>query len=140
MTRLAFVCVGNAGRSQLATAFAERERERRGLEDAVEIVTGGTDPRDHVHDDVVEVLQEEGIDISDRTPRRITAEDVADADYIVTMGCSVAEFAPDEWDGTAEQWDLDHPSGDEVSEVRDQRDEIKARVADFFDRIDIENG
>ena len=53
--RLGFVCVQNAGRSQMATAFAEREREQRGLEDSVEIVTGGTDPADAVHDIVVEV-------------------------------------------------------------------------------------
>ena len=132
--KVAFVCVGNAGRSQMATAFAERERDRRGLD--AEIVTGGTDPADHVHADVVEVLQEEGIDISDREPRAITAQDVADADFVVTMGCSVEEFAPPTWDGEAEQWDLDHPGGDDLDAVRAQRDEITARVADFFERIE----
>lgn len=140
MTRIAFVCVGNAGRSQLATAFAEGERQERGLEDSIEIVTGGTDPGDHVHDDVVEVLDEEGIDISHRTPRRITAEDVADAEYIVTMGCSVDEFAPEGWDGTAERWNLAHPGGADLDAVRAQRDEIEERVADFFDRLDASDG
>lgn len=137
MTRIAFVCVGNAGRSQLATTFAERERDRRGL-DGVEIVTGGTDPRDRVDDNVVAALREQGIDISDRSPRRITADDVADADYVVTMGCSVDEFAPDGWDGTAERWELDH-SGDGLDAVRAQRDEIENRVSEFFDGIEPSN-
>ena len=59
MIKIAFVCVGNAGRSQLATAFAERERDRRNLGDAVEIVTGGIDPHDHVHKDAVRAQRDE---------------------------------------------------------------------------------
>ena len=58
--RIAFMCVQNAGRSQMSTAFAERERERRGLEGRVEILTGGTHPADHVHDEVVNVMDEAG--------------------------------------------------------------------------------
>lgn len=138
-TKIAFVCVGNAGRSQMATAFAEQERDNRNLNETLEIVTGGINPHDHVHDDVVAILQEKGIDISDRTPRQITTTDVADADYLVTMGCSVADFAPDDWDGAAERWDLDHPSGDDLDSVRAQRDEIQTRVVDFFDRIEVSN-
>lgn len=69
MTKAAFVCVGNAGRSQMATAFAEREREKRGLDATVETVAGGTDPRNHVHDDTVEALREAGIDVEDRFDR-----------------------------------------------------------------------
>lgn len=141
MTRIAFVCVGNAGRSQLATALAERERDRRGLTD-VEIVTGGIDPHDHVHEDVVAVLQEEGIDIGDRRPRNIRPEDVADAEYVITMGCSAADFVPADWDGTAETWDLEHPGSSEhsttaeaLSATREQREEVSRRVADLFDRI-----
>lgn len=67
---LGFVCVQNAGRSQMATAFAERERDRRGLEDSVEIITGGTHPADSVHDEVVTVMQDHEIDLSDRVPPR----------------------------------------------------------------------
>jgi len=136
MTKIAFVCVGNAGRSQMATAFGEKERADRRLEESVEIVTGGTEPRDHVHEDVREVLEEVGLDIGDRQPRQIQPADVQDADYIVTMGCSVDQFAPDDWDGTAEKWDLEHPGGDDLDAVRAQRDEIAERVADLFDRIE----
>ncbi len=136
MTRVAFVCVGNAGRSQMATAYAESERARRNLNDEIEIVTGGTDPRDHVHEEVVDVLREENIDISDRTPRKITAEDVADAEYVVTMGCDASGFTPRDWDGTTEQWDLTDPQGEDLDAVRVQRDEIKRRVSEFFDDLE----
>ncbi|NGM67431.1 low molecular weight phosphatase family protein [Natronolimnobius sp. AArcel1] len=136
MTKLAFVCVGNAGRSQLATAFAEQERANRGLEHAVEIVTGGVDPRDHVHDDVRTVLEEEGIDIGDREPRQITSADVVDAEYVITMGCAPAEFVPDDWDGETETWDLEHPGGDDLDATRAQRDEIQRRVRALFDHLE----
>lgn len=131
MTKIAFACVGNAGRSQMATAFAERERDRRGLN--IDLVTGGTDPAESVHEDVIEALRDEGIDISDRSPRRITEEDVADADYIVTMGCSVEQFRPDGWEGEHLVWSLD------ASETREQRDEIEQRVSDLFDEIEGRN-
>lgn len=133
MQRTAFVCEGNAGRSQLATALAEREIEERGLD--ADIVTGGVDPSDHVHPEVVEVLDEMDIDISDREPRQIQPEDVADCSHIVTMGCDASEFAPDGWDGESRRWQLDHPGGDSIEEVRDQRDEVHRRVRELFDKI-----
>ncbi|QLG61248.1 arsenate-mycothiol transferase ArsC [Halorarum salinum] len=138
MTRVAFVCVGNAGRSQMATAFAERERDERGLD--VDVVTGGTDPAERVHDSVVEVMGEEGIDVSDRKPRQITPEDVEDVDYVVTMGCSVDQFRPEGWTGESERWDLEHPGGDGLDAVRRQRDEIARRVSDFFDDLEADGG
>lgn len=136
VTRVAFVCVGNAGRSQMATAFAERERDKRGLD--IAIVTGGTDPADHIHETVVDVMQERDIDISDRTPRKITSADIEDAGYVVTMGCSVDEFRPSDWHGESQQWDLEHPGGDSVDAVRAQRDEIERRVIAFFDELESE--
>ena len=139
MTRIAFVCVGNAGRSQIATAYAERERAQRDRDRDrdIDIVTGGVDPAGHVHDDVVEALEEDGIDISDRSPRRITPEDVEDATHIVTMGCSADDFTPDGWDGATEQWDLEHPSSNDLEAVRAQRDEIHDRVIELFDRLEV---
>ena len=134
MRKVAFVCVGNAGRSQMATAFAERERGRRDLD--VEIVTGGVDPADHVHEDVIEVLDEEGLDVGDRTPRKIEPGDVADATHIVTMGCSVEDFAPDDWGGKTETWEISHPEGDDLDPIREQRAEIEGLVEEFFDRLE----
>lgn len=127
MTKIAFVCVGNAGRSQIATALAERERDNRGLD--IEILTGGVNPADSVHDDVIEALQEDGIDISDREPREITPADIEDATHVVTMGCSVQQFQPDGWSGESEVWDLD------ASDTRAQVDELKRRVSRFFDGL-----
>lgn len=132
--KLAFVCIGNAGRSQMATAFAERERDERGMD--VEIVTGGVDPADSVHDEVVEVMQEEGIDLSGRTPREITPPDIEDADYVVTMGCSVEQFRPDNWNGEARRWELEASAGESLSSYRTVRDEIRERVHRFFDEIE----
>lgn len=133
MPKIAFACVGNAGRSQMATAFAEQERDRRNLD--VDIVAGGTEPAESVHDDVVDVLKEKDIDISDRTPRRITSIDVADADYIVTMGCSIDQFRPDGWEGNHRVWPLE-PTDEGINGTRDQRDEIELRVKEFFDKLE----
>lgn len=89
--RIAFMCVQNAGRSQMATAFAERERERRELEDRVTILTGGTHPAEHVHEEVIDVMDDAGFDLSDRTPREITTEELRSCDYVATMGCSTLD-------------------------------------------------
>ena len=132
--KLAFVCVGNAGRSQMATAFAERERDDRGMD--AEIITGGVSPANSVHDEVVEVMREVGIDISDRTPREITPADIEDADYVVTMGCSVEQFRPDGWTGEAHQWELEESTDETLSSYRAVRDEIRGRVQSFFDGLE----
>lgn len=139
MTTAALVCVADVGRSQMATAFAGREREQRGLDKTLEIVTGGIDSHDHVHDDVIKRLREERIDINNRTPRQTTAADVADAAYTVRVGCSVEEFVPDDWDGTAERWELERPGGDSPDAARDQRDGTRRRVEEFLDRIRLSN-
>lgn len=131
---IAFVCEGNAGRSQLATALAKRERDRRGLD--WEVVTGGIDPAEEIHGTVIEALAEEGIDVSDRTPRGIRPEDVADADHVVTMGCDVAAFTPPGWAGEAERWELEHPHAGDLEAAREQRDELEARVGELFDRLE----
>lgn len=118
----------------MATAFAERERDGRGMD--VEITTGGVDPATSVHDEVVEVMEEEGIDVSDRTPRGITSADIEDADYVVTMGCSVEQFRPDDWNGEARRWELEASAGDSLPSYRTVRDEIRERVQRLFDEIE----
>ncbi|MFC6723606.1 low molecular weight phosphatase family protein, partial [Halobium palmae] len=97
--RVAFVCVQNAGRSQMATAFAERERADRGVGDEVEILTGGTQPAEHVHEGVVASMRRVGIDVSDRTPREVSPDELQSADYVVTMGCAAADVCPATWGG-----------------------------------------
>jgi arsenate reductase (thioredoxin) len=133
MRKIAFACVGNAGRSQMATAYAERERDRRGLE--VDLVTGGTEPKESIGEDALEALEEDGLDVGDRTPRRITSEDVAGAEYVVTMECSADEFVPDDWDGELRVWSIGS-HGDGIEATREQRDEIERRVAELFDELE----
>ena len=133
MTTVAFVCVRNAGRSQMATAFAEREVAERGLD--VEIRTGGTDPADDVHTVVQEVMAEAGIDLSRRQPRDFAREDAADCDYVITMGCSADGVCPVGWTGDARDWDLADPGEADRATVRRIRDEIAERVAALFDEI-----
>ncbi|WP_267642242.1 low molecular weight phosphatase family protein [Haloarchaeobius amylolyticus] len=131
MTTLGFVCVQNAGRSQMATAFAERERDERGLD--WDIVTGGTLPAEHVHEEVVDSMQELGIDISDRTPREVSDEELESCDVVATMGCSTLSLNTDV---DVRDWDLTDPDGKSPEAVAEIRDEIASRVTALFDELD----
>ncbi|RXK50542.1 low molecular weight phosphatase family protein [Halorientalis pallida] len=132
--RVAFVCVQNAGRSQMSAAFAERERAERGLTDEVEILTGGTHPADHVHEEVVEIMDEAGFDLSDREPREISTAELNGCDYVATMGCSTLELDADGPD--VRDWALDDPDGQDPDAVRAIRDEIEGRVGDLFEEVE----
>ncbi|MDF9744234.1 low molecular weight phosphatase family protein [Natrinema salsiterrestre] len=132
--RIAFMCVQNAGRSQMATAFAERERERRGFDD-VELLTGGTDPADRVHEDVIDAMADAGFDLSDRTPREIALEELRSCDYVATMGCSTLEVGEVGSDVDVRDWGLDDPDGRDPERVREIRDEIERRVIALFDEF-----
>ena len=134
---LGFVCVQNAGRSQMATAFAERERANRGLEDVVEITTGGTHPAESVHDVVVEIMAEadgDGIDLSDRTPREISTEELHACDVVATMGCSTLELGADDVD--VRDWALDDPDGADPETAKRIRDAVEKRVTALFDEVE----
>jgi len=132
-TKFGFVCVQNAGRSQMSTAFAERERERRDLEDSVEILTGGTHPADHVHEEVVDVMEEEGFDLSGRTPREVSTAELESCDVVATMGCSTLELDAESVD--VRDWALDDPDGQDMDQVREIRDDIEQRVGALFDEF-----
>lgn len=134
--RIAFMCVQNAGRSQMSTAFAERERDRRNLEDRVEILTGGTHPADHVHEEVLEVMQEAGFDLSDRTPKEITIEELRSCDYVATMGCSTLDVGEVGEGIEIRDWALEDPDGQELDDVREIRDDIERCVIELFDEIE----
>jgi len=131
--RVAFVCVQNAGRSQMSTAFAQREVADRGLDDHVEVITGGTDPADHVHDEVVEIMRELDIDLSDRTPREVSDAELERCDLVVTMGCSTLSLSTDV---EVRDWALADPDGQDLDAVREIRDDIRQRVAAVFDDIE----
>ena len=133
--RIAFMCVQNAGRSQMSTAFAERERDRRGLDGRVEILTGGTDPADHVHEEVVEVMAEDGFDLSDRQPREISLDELRSCDYVATMGCSTLDVGDVGEAVDVRDWALPDPDGEDLDTVREIRDDIESRVAALFDEL-----
>ncbi|WP_276245468.1 MULTISPECIES: low molecular weight phosphatase family protein [unclassified Haladaptatus] len=133
-TRIAFVCVQNAGRSQMAMAFAERERGRRNA-DHIDLLTGGTNPAERVHENVAESMAELGIDITGRDPHEVTPDDLAEYDYVITMGCDANDVCPFGWGGESRDWDLDDPHGKSPEEVREIRDEIERRVVALFDEL-----
>ncbi|XGI83151.1 low molecular weight phosphatase family protein [Halorutilales archaeon Cl-col2-1] len=137
-TTVAFVCVQNAGRSQIATEFARRETEKRGLTSEIEVITGGTQPADEVHEVVAEAMSETGY-VIDREPREIQFDELDDADYVVTMGCSASDVCPSTATAESRDWDLDDPDSQPLEEVREIRDEIRRRVESLMDEIESES-
>jgi arsenate reductase (thioredoxin) len=119
MTKVLFVCVENAGRSQIAQALYER---RGG-----EARSAGSQPAAELHGAVVEALEELGIDVSGRKPKGLTREDVVWADLVVTMGCGDA--CPVLPGKEYLDWDLPDPAGLYLEKVRELRAAIEARVA-----------
>lgn len=121
MTRVLFVCVQNAGRSQMAEALFTRAVDGRH-----EARSAGSAPAGRVHPEVVEVMRERGVDLSGRTPRGLDAADVEWADLVVTMGCGDA--CPVLPGKRYVDWELDDPAGRPPDEVRAIRDEIERRI------------
>ena len=119
LPRVLFVCVQNAGRSQLAQALYERH--------GGEARSAGSKPAERVHSEVVEALREVGIDIEGRKPRGISRDDVEWTDLVVTMGCGDA--CPVLPGKRYVDWELPDPSGMSLDEVRNLRDEIGLRVS-----------
>jgi arsenate reductase len=116
-----FVCLHNAGRSQMSQALFERAAGGRHTAESA-----GTTPGDRVHPEVVEVMGELGLDVSGRTPRLLTRELARRADVVVTMGCGdECPYIPGR---RYLDWDLPDPTGRPIEEVRATRDEIVARV------------
>jgi protein-tyrosine-phosphatase len=131
MATVLFVCLHNAGRSQMSQALFERAAgsHHRAL-------SGGSeaDPNGHVHAEVVNVMREIGIDLSDRRPQRLSRELAEQADVVVTMGCGDAcPFIPGK---RYVDWQLSDPKGRLIEEVRATRDEIARRVEDLVNELD----
>ena len=134
--RIDFICVRNAGRSQMAAALAEQIRDERDLDGVVEIHSAGTNPADHIDGTVVGVMEEINIDISDRRPRYVVLDDLKDSHYLITMGCSITEFNPAQFGVESRTWELRDPEGTDPETVREIRDEIETRVEQLFDEIE----
>jgi arsenate reductase (thioredoxin) len=115
-----FVCVHNAGRSQMAAALLDRKAEGR-----MTVFSAGSEPADQLHPAVVEAMKEIGIDLAER-PKRLEDRMVREADVVITMGCGDA--CPIYPGKRYEDWELEDPSGKDLEAVRGIRDEIAERV------------
>ena len=121
MSHVLFVCIQNAGRSQMAHALFERDAS-----DRHEARSAGSRPAAHVHPEVVDVMRELGIDVAGREPHKLDSEDMQWADLVVTMGCGdECPFIPGK---RYVDWELDDPAGLPIDEVRRVRDDISRRV------------
>ncbi|MGA1752329.1 MAG: arsenate reductase ArsC [Pontimonas sp.] len=116
-----FVCVHNAGRSQMAAGYLQHLAG-----DRIEVMSSGSAPKDSINPVAAEVMLEEGIDIRNNEPKILTDEQVQASDVVITMGCGDAcKFYPGK---RYEDWDLQDPAGQDADTVRSIRNDIKARV------------
>ena len=116
-----FVCVHNAGRSQMAAGFLTALSQGR-----VEVLSAGSEPKDQINPVAIAAMAEEGIDIAGNVPKILTTEAVKQSDVVITMGCGDA--CPIFPGKRYEDWLLDDPAGQGIESVRPIRDEIKARI------------
>ena len=116
-----FVCVHNAGRSQMAAGYLQSLAGGR-----VEVLSAGSAPKDQINPVAVDAMAEEGIDIAGNTPKILTVDAVRESDVVITMGCGDA--CPIFPGKRYEDWQLDDPAGQGIDAVRPIRDEIRARV------------
>jgi arsenate reductase (thioredoxin) len=128
MAHVLFVCLHNAGRSQMSQALFERAAS-----DEHTAASAGTAPAERVHPEVIEVMRELGIDLADRRPRLLTRQLAADADIVITMGCGdECPYIPGK---RYIDWDLPDPKGRPIDEVRATRDDIGRRVRELIGEL-----
>jgi len=130
MKKVLFVCVENAGRSQMAEAFARHYGKGK-----IEVVSAGTMPSNEVNPTVVHVMQEKGIDISENKPKSLNTKMVQEADVVVVMGCGAQEFCPAPLLKKVVDWELEDPKGKSIEKVRQIRDDIERRVKKMVNEI-----
>ncbi|MFJ5272247.1 arsenate reductase ArsC [Streptomyces sp. NPDC088358] len=128
-----FVCVHNAGRSQMAAGFLDHLAG-----DRIEVRSAGSVPGEQVNPSAVEAMREVGIDIADQMPKILTTEAVQASDYVITMGCGDA--CPVFPGKKYLDWDLEDPAGKGVGAVRPIRDEIQTRIEALIAEIDAQRG
>jgi arsenate reductase len=123
-----FVCVHNAGRSQMAAGYMTALSGGR-----VEVLSAGSEPKDEINPVAIQAMAEEGIDIANNVPKILTTEAVRDSDVVITMGCGDA--CPIFPGKRYEDWELDDPAGQGIDAVRPIRDDIKARIQGLLAEI-----
>lgn len=131
MKRALFVCVENAGRSQMAEAFARLYGDEK-----IEASSAGTMPANEVNPIVIQIMREKGIDLSATKPKLITDHMVQEADMIIVMGCSAQGFCPAPLLNRVVDWGIEDPKGKPIEKVREIRDEIERRVKRLISETD----
>jgi len=129
MKKILFVCVENAGRSQMAEAFAKAYGNAR-----IEAISAGTMPAKEVNPVTVQVMREKGIDLSPNKPKLVTNQMVQEADTIIVMGCSAEGFCPAPLLNKVADWEIEDPKGKPIEKVREIRDEIERKVKTLLDQ------
>jgi arsenate reductase len=128
MTTALFVCLQNAGRSQMSAALFERAAAGRHR-----ALSAGTTPAERIHPEVVQVMAEVGIDLDDHTPQLLTRQLAEQADVVITMGCGdTCPYIPGK---QYIEWELPDPAGRPLSEVRATRDEIARRIQKLLQEL-----
>jgi protein-tyrosine-phosphatase len=130
MKKILFVCVENAGRSQMAEAFAKTYSKRK-----VEAKSAGTMPAREVNPAVVQVMREKGIVLSANKPKLITNEMVKEADMIIVMGCSAQGFCPAPLLNKVKDWGIEDPKDKPIGKVREIRDEIERKIKKLIEEM-----
>lgn len=123
-----FVCVHNAGRSQIAAGYLQALAG-----DRVEVLSAGSEPKDQINPVAIAAMAEEGIDISGNTPKILTVDAVKESDVVITMGCGDA--CPIFPGKRYEDWELEDPAGKDIETVRRVRDDIRSRVETLLAEI-----
>lgn len=131
MKNVLFVCVENAGRSQMAEAFANHYGKGKLIASSAGVMLA-----ERVNPLVVEAMKEKGIDISMNRPKLLTTKMAEEADKIITMGCSVEKICPAPLLKNVIDWKLDDPKGKPIEEVRKIRDEIEKRIPKLISELD----
>jgi arsenate reductase (thioredoxin) len=127
-----FVCVHNAGRSQMAAGWLARLGRER-----IDVRSGGSEPADQVNPVAVEAMREVGIDITLEEPKLLTTDAVEESDVVITMGCG--DTCPIYPGKRYEDWELEDPAGKNIETVRRVRDEIRSRVENLLKSLDATN-
>jgi len=129
MKRVLFVCVHNSGRSQIAEALFNRYAAGKAIASSA-----GTRPASHIDRNVAEAMREIGIDIGNQRPKMLTPDMMADADRIITMGCSANGVCPATFKAT-EDWGIEDPEGKPIDRVREIRDEIDGKISRLIEQM-----
>ncbi|WP_413354917.1 arsenate reductase ArsC [Microbacterium sp. 1P06AB] len=123
-----FVCVHNAGRSQMAAGYLQHLAG-----DRIEVLSAGSEPKDRINPVAIDAMAEEGIDIAANTPKLLTVDAVRESDVVITMGCGDA--CPIFPGKRYEDWELDDPAGRGIDDVRRIRDDIRDRVETLLSEL-----